>query len=54
MSLTLAGWPYFCLVLKAIVLGLTVGLAIGTVEFIGKKVAVGFSRCSLWKVVTSL
>ncbi len=41
--LSFAGLPYFCLVLEASVLGLTIGLAIGGVESIGRQVAVGLS-----------
>ncbi len=38
-----ASLPCFCLVLLASALGLTIDLAIGRVEFIGEKVAVGLS-----------
>ena len=42
--LSFAGLLCLCLMLVVAALGLTVGLAIGEVELIGKKVAVGLSR----------
>ncbi len=38
------GLPRFCLVLKASVLGLTIGFAVGGAEFIGREVIIGFSK----------
>lgn len=49
------GLPRFCLVLEssALIVGLAIGLAISRAEFVNKKIAIGFSRYSLWKVITS-
>ncbi len=44
--LSFADLPCFCLVLEASALGLTVGLAIGEAESIGREIAVGFSGWS--------
>ena len=44
-----AGRP--CFRLRGV--GLTVDLAIGRAELIDRKVAVGFSGCSLWKQLIS-
>ena len=56
--LVFVGLPYFCLAAdssrKDLAIGLTVGLALGGAELVGGEVAVGFSGCSLWKVLTSL
>lgn len=40
------GLSCFCLVTEVFI-GLIVSLTIGGVEFISRKIAVGFSRCSL-------
>ncbi len=39
---------------KSLAVGLTIGLVLGGAESIGGEVAVGFSGCSLWKLLTSL
>ena len=46
VPLALASQPRFCLMLVTSALGLTLGLAIGGAESIGREVAVGFSRWS--------
>ena len=43
----LVGWPYFRLRVVVGLIGLTVDLIIGKAESISRKVAIGFSRCSL-------
>ena len=54
VPLALADWLCFCLVLAVLAKGLTVGLAINGAESVSREVAVGFSGCSLWKVIMSL
>ncbi len=39
---------------EVLALGLTVGLTIGGVEFMGGEIAVGFSRWWWWKLLMSL
>ncbi len=52
--LVFAGLPRFCLAAEGFRGALTLGLAIGGVELTEGEVAVGFSRCLLWKVLTIL
>lgn len=50
--LVLASRPCFCLVV-GVSIGLLVGIAIGKAESTGSEVAIGFSGCSLLKVLIS-
>ena len=56
--MAIAGLPRFCLAAegseKGLAVGLIVGLAFGGAELVGGEVAVGFSGCFLWKVLTNL
>ncbi len=52
--LSFASLPCFYLVLEVSTLGLTIGLAIGEVEFISGEIIISFSEWLRWKVLMSL